>query len=235
MQLVLDDQVGRQQPATGHGGALRRVARAVEAVLWSSSRSTRPKNAPTWPVHGMRRELVDRGDHEARQPAVDRLVDRQDRQRLLAAEVATPVHADDAQVGRLVRVRQQLERERLELRRRTTGSLRAGSATACGRRSGTRSSRARAESRSLSPLRPIRFGVAARPTQRPISNGQSPRSLSASFCRSSSKAQIKRRRAAELVEREQPQRVAHQHAHARAGDAGVLQPRRTSVNAARPR
>src|SRR5580658_8835588 len=29
--------------------------------------------------------------------------------------------------------------------------------------------RARADSRSLSPFRPIRFGVAARPTQRPIS------------------------------------------------------------------
>src|SRR5260370_21601500 len=48
---------------------------------------------------------------------------------------------------------------------------------------------ARAESWSLSPLAPMRFGVAALPTQSPISNGHSP-SLSASCCRSSSRAQI---------------------------------------------
>ena len=47
----------------------------------------------------------------------------------------------------------------------------------------------RAEFGSLSPLKPIRFGVAARPTQRPISNGQGPR-VSGSLCRSSSRAQI---------------------------------------------
>src|SRR5712691_8394626 len=44
---------------------------------------------------------------------------------------------------------------------------------------------ARAVSWSGSPLLPMRLGVAARPTQSPISNGQSP-NLTASFWRSSS-------------------------------------------------
>src|SRR5258708_1544770 len=43
---------------------------------------------------------------------------------------------------------------------------------------------------SLSPLLPIRFGVAARPTHSPISKGHSP-NLSALFRRSNSRAQIK--------------------------------------------
>src|SRR5712692_7793334 len=49
---------------------------------------------------------------------------------------------------------------------------------------------ARADSRSLPPLNPITFGVAALPTHRPISNGHSP-SVFTSFCRSNSSAQIK--------------------------------------------
>src|SRR5436190_18554230 len=48
---------------------------------------------------------------------------------------------------------------------------------------------ARADSLSLSPLRPIRFGVAALPTHRPISKGHCP-SLSTSCWRSRSRAQI---------------------------------------------
>src|SRR5450759_2476197 len=49
--------------------------------------------------------------------------------------------------------------------------------------------RARAVLGSLSPLLPMRFGVAARPTHRPISNGHSP-NFSTSFRRTSSSAQI---------------------------------------------
>src|SRR5579864_144120 len=49
--------------------------------------------------------------------------------------------------------------------------------------------RARAVFGSLSPFLPIRFGVAARPTHRPISKGHSP-NLSTSFRRTSSSAQI---------------------------------------------
>src|SRR5215472_3794416 len=48
---------------------------------------------------------------------------------------------------------------------------------------------ARADSRKLSPFCPILFGVAACPTQSPISNGHRPR-FSTSFSRSNSRAQI---------------------------------------------
>src|SRR3990172_9167223 len=48
---------------------------------------------------------------------------------------------------------------------------------------------AQAEYGSFSPFLPLRFGVAACPTQSPISNGHSP-NLSTSFWRSSSSAQI---------------------------------------------
>ena len=55
----------------------------------------------------------------------------------------------------------------------TTGSPRAGSATACGSFL-NRLTLVRADSWRPSPLRPRMFGVAARQTQRPISNGHCP-------------------------------------------------------------
>ena len=55
MQLVLDDQVRRQQAVNGQGLPLQRMARPVEAVL--SYRCTRPKNWPTSPVHGIAANL----------------------------------------------------------------------------------------------------------------------------------------------------------------------------------
>ena len=76
-------------------------------------------------------ELVDGGDQESREPAVDRLVDGDDRQRAVAGEVALEVGADDAQLAGLVVVGQEREGLRLEARYRTRGSSRAGSARAC--------------------------------------------------------------------------------------------------------
>ena len=75
----------------------------------------------------------------------------------------------------------------------------------------------------MSPLRPIRLGVAARPTHRPISNGHSP-SFSGSFCRLEFQGTDERRGTAELVESQQAQRVAHQHAQTRGLHARVSQP-----------
>src|SRR5262245_61379159 len=56
------------------------------------------------------RELVDGRDEECREPPVDRLVNREDRQRHLARERAPPVYATDAEVSRLILARQQHER-----------------------------------------------------------------------------------------------------------------------------
>ena len=79
VQLVLDDQVRRQQPAAGQRLALGRLAWAVEAVLVVAVHAAEERAHLAGPGHGG--ELVHRGDHKARQPAVDRLIDRQDRQR----------------------------------------------------------------------------------------------------------------------------------------------------------
>ena len=107
MQLVLDDQVGRRQ-RRGQRASSVPVAGAVEAVLVVAVGTAEEGADLAGPGHGG--ELVDRGDQEAGQAAIDRLVDRQDRQRLVAGEVAASVDADDAQVGRLVRVGHELER-----------------------------------------------------------------------------------------------------------------------------
>ena len=98
VQFVLDDQVGRQQPSAGQRVAPAGLARAIEAVLVVPLDAAEERPDLAGPGHG--RELVHRGDQEARQPAIDRLIDRQDRQRLAAAEVAMAVDAVDAQVGR---------------------------------------------------------------------------------------------------------------------------------------
>ena len=79
MQFVLDDQVRRQQAAARQRLPRVRVARAVEAVLVVALDAAEERAHLAGPRHG--RELVHRGDHEAGQPAVDRLIDGQDRQR----------------------------------------------------------------------------------------------------------------------------------------------------------
>ena len=81
VQLVLDDQVGRQRAAAGQRLARVRLARAVEAVLVVALHPAEEAADLAGPGH--RRELVHRGDQEARQPAVDRLVHGQDRQRVV--------------------------------------------------------------------------------------------------------------------------------------------------------
>ena len=77
---------------------------------------------------------------------------------------------------------------------------------------------ARADDESLSPLRPMRFGVAAIPTQSPISKGQSPRRF-ASFLPFQLQGADERGGAGELVEGQQPKRVAHEHTDAGRADA----------------
>ena len=63
-----------------------RLARAIEAVLVVAVDPAEERADLAGPRHGG--ELVHRGDHEAGQPAVDRLIHGQDRQRPAAGEVA---------------------------------------------------------------------------------------------------------------------------------------------------
>ena len=170
-------------------------------------------------------ELVDRRDQEGRQAAVDRLVHRQHRQRPVAGEVAGGVGAADLHVLRRRVVRRAGEavpaerraapRAGLDRRRRLAAVL-AGSA-------GPARPRCRSRRR-----RSCRAGWATppSPTQSPISIGQSP----SSACRRPRPGRLAAHQlqraddaggAGELVEREQPQRVAHQHRDAGAERAAI--------------
>ena len=219
MQLVLDDQVGRRE-------RLRKLLsdaglpRPVEACRVVTVRASQQRAARTRPRQA--RELVDRRDDEARHATVQRLVHGDDRQRVLSLESASRVLTQQPELIGMAGVRLDAairprphELERIGLQpppaprtglhrhgRRLPAVVLEGDRLGAGRRPV-----------ALAHL-PMRFGVAALPTHRPISNGQAP-SRSGASCRSSSSAQIERRRAAELVQREQPQRVAHQHRHAR--------------------
>ena len=107
----------------GLGGAVEAVA--VIPVRAAEQRARRRR--PTGSVANLSTVAIE----ERGQPPVDRLVDGDDRERAIADEVAVEVRAHDPQLARLIVVGQQRERLRLEARRRTTGTPRAGSATAC--------------------------------------------------------------------------------------------------------
>ena len=78
VQLVLDDQIRRLQRGRERAPPVL-LAGAVESVLVVAVGTTEEGPDLAGPGHG--RELVDRGDQEARQAAIDRLVDGQNRQR----------------------------------------------------------------------------------------------------------------------------------------------------------
>ena len=99
MQLVLDDQVGRWQ-RPGERRSLLRLGGAEEAVGVIAVGAAEQRTGR--PEPGQRRELVDSGDQERRQPPVQRLVDGDDRQRALAVEIAVQIGADDPQLARVI-------------------------------------------------------------------------------------------------------------------------------------
>ena len=78
VQFVLDHQVRRQQPVGRQRVSLCGIAGTVESIVVAAIDSTEECADFARPRHGG--ELVHRGDHEARQPAIDRLVDSQNRQ-----------------------------------------------------------------------------------------------------------------------------------------------------------
>src|SRR5689334_4677141 len=92
----------------------QRLAGAVESALVVALNSSEKRSDLAGPRHG--RELVDRGDHETGKPAINRLIDGQDRQGVSSAEGTVTVYAGDAQIGRRVGIGEQLEGVPVELR-----------------------------------------------------------------------------------------------------------------------
>src|ERR1035438_2434736 len=97
MQLVLYDQIGRQQPTAWQHSAAVRIARAIEPIPIKSLDAPEEARDRAGPRH--RGELVHRGDQEAWQPPVNRLVHRNYREGAVAVEIAPAIHAGDQQVG----------------------------------------------------------------------------------------------------------------------------------------
>ena len=112
VQLVLDDEIGRQERAreTGAPAGLRGPVEPVRVVAVGAA-----EECAGLPHPRQRSELVHGGDQERGQAPVERLVHRDDGQRTLACEFALPARARDAKIGRLVRVRQQHEGVRGEV------------------------------------------------------------------------------------------------------------------------
>ena len=217
VQFVLDHEVRRRQ-WLGEARAPGRVRGSIEAgrviPVGTSEQSARR------PSPRKRGELVDCGNEERRKPPVDRLIDRHDGQGAVPREVAFGVQADDAQSLRRIVIRQQRERVGPEL----------GAAP----RAILERDRRRLSSRVVLELadlgaRRVRPVVALAPhhvrrrrladpqpnLERPVtvSGGRRPALQLESTDES--------RGAAQLVKGEEPQRVAHDDAHASATEPVV--------------
>ena len=202
---------------------MRRFGGAVEAVRIGAISPA--EEGARLPHPRQRGELVDGRDEERGQPPVEGLVHPDDRQGTVAAEVALPVGADDAQLVRMIGVRQQVERLRLELAPAPGTVL-------------ERDRRRVAVGVLLEPghLRPRRVRTTvALPAQdvrrgrlpHPEADLERPRAVPpARLAPLHLQRADQPRRPRELVERQQPQRVAHDDADAGAGQpvvAGMAQ------------
>src|SRR5436190_4814084 len=106
MQLVLDDEVGRGE-RRGEARALAWFGGPVEArrVVPVDAAQKCPRLSYPWE----RSELVHRRDQKGREAPIDGLVHGDDRQCTVAREIALEIRAHDAQLARLVVIRQQRE------------------------------------------------------------------------------------------------------------------------------
>ena len=170
------------------------------------------------PGHG--REFIDGGDDEARQPAIERFIDRDDGRCAVAAEVTVAIDAANLQVGGVIACGNQLEGCRFEL----------------GAAPGTLFER---NGRGFALVVPVLDGPAARGVAivlvlaAPLVGGRGASAPEPDFEGPVAKLGVvfafelqgadQGGRAAELVERQEPERVTHQHADARAGNARIAQ------------
>ncbi len=114
MEFVLDNEIGRHQPAAGQRVSSTSLARSIEPVLVVSFHTAEEAADFARPGHGG--ELIDRGNQEAGQAAIDRFIHGQDRQGLAAAEIAMAIDAVDAEIRGMIAVGFQLEGVGVELR-----------------------------------------------------------------------------------------------------------------------
>ena len=114
MELVLDYQIGRQQPLDRQFLPSPQIARPVETFLVVTFHTPKKCSYFSCPRQGCK--LINRGDHEAREPPINRLIDREDGQRDATRELTLAVYAGYSQIGWGIRIGQQLERHLLELR-----------------------------------------------------------------------------------------------------------------------
>ena len=112
MEFVLNDQIRRRQ-RLGQLLPDTRVRGAVETDCITPIGAPQQHAARTDP--GQARELVHRRDHEARDATVERLVDCDDRQRVLAFERARQIATRQLEILRLVGIGHEPERRRFQL------------------------------------------------------------------------------------------------------------------------
>src|ERR1039458_3292857 len=113
MQLILNDQVRRQQARHRQVVALSGVAWAIEAIFVAAFDAS--EESAHMPCPGERCELVHGRDEEAWKPPIDRLVNRKNWQRHSPPETAFAIDARNSQVLRTMVIRNQSERCRFEL------------------------------------------------------------------------------------------------------------------------
>ena len=228
VQFVLDHQVGRVQPVPAvQRPAAPRLRCPEEAAIVRPVDMAEERTRLTVPRQ--RRELVHRGDQEGGQAAIDRLVHAHHRQRTVAGERARHVHAAQLQIGRRVGTRHAAKALR-------------GKGGAAPRARLDRCRRARIAPAAIGahPLdcgafalvalaaQPIGTGVGADPQadlDRPVA--QHPPAVAVAVIRPLAQ-QLQRTdqpgRTPQLVQRQQPERIAHDHRHARAQHAARPQP-----------
>lgn len=224
VELVLDHEIGTGQARSAERRALAGIARAIEAVGIMAINQAEQRAGLAGP--GERGELVHRGDEEAGEPAVDRLVHADDRQRVVASEVAGVVGAGDAEILRVAIVRYEANRIRRE------GGAAPGAfldRDRCGMRAGVAFEPVGAGVRGLVAAGPrvaaaahaVGRGGAANPEADLERPGAELRSVALSLEFESADQGCG---TAQLVEREQAERVAHEHGKAAAERCAVHEP-----------
>ena len=211
MQLVLDHEIGRRQRPTERPAFPWR-RRAVEPVIVVAFRTTEQHAGVADPRQ--RREFVNRRDQECRQPAIDRLVHRDDGQWSVAAEVAFEIRTGNAQVVRRVRIRFQREGRRREARAAPGTVLqRDRRRIAVGvllKSVGLATRRVRVS------ITPSAHDIRRRRLAHPQANLERPVTVALRVALAFKlQGADQARRARKLIERQQTQRVAHHHAHTR--------------------
>ena len=198
-------------PRPGFGGAVEPLR--IEAVGSAQQRAGLPHPR-------QRGELVHRGDQERRQPPVDRLVHADDRQRAVAAELALEIRADDAQFAGIVRIRQQRERLGREPCPAPGAVLERDRGRVAVRVALERSDLRARRIRPAVPLAPQDVGCRRLP--HPQTDLERPRAVApARLAPLDLQCAHQPGRPRELVQRQQPQRVAHDDADPGAGQPVV--------------